>query len=93
MNVLLYLDDRKNRDSVLHNVAKKRDELQEHMASPEPEKREIPVGTDQENMFVGDTKFEEVVEKDGNKLGVKESTTSMTKDALKRSVARISLAK
>lgn len=38
VNILLYIDDIKCRGGVLNNVAKKRDELQEHMASPEVER-------------------------------------------------------
>ena len=60
VNLWLYCDDINNRGGVLNNVAKKKQELEDHMKTPEIPKREIPVG-DQEGMFVGETKFAEPV--------------------------------
>ena len=56
------------------------------MQSPQTVRKEIPVG-EQEQMFVGETKFSEE-QQDPNKL----STISGHKDALRRSMARASLA-
>lgn len=93
VNIWLYIDDRQNRGSVLHNVAKKRDELQEHMQSPEAQTRKISVG-DQEALFVGQTEFKEPVTEELTPTpNVKSSQLSMSKDALKRSMARASLVK
>jgi hypothetical protein len=43
---------------VLNNVAKKKQELDEHMQTPKLPQREIPT-TGQEGLFVGETKFTE----------------------------------
>ena len=89
VNLWLYCDDINNRGGVLHNVAKKKQELEEHMKTPEIPKREIPVG-DQEGMFVGETKFAEPVgERQSQNLSL---VPGEHKDALRRSMARASLA-
>ena len=83
-NVALYFDDINNRGGVLNNVAKKRDELQEHMESSK-----IEVKGEQTGMFVGETAFtDETPASDPNKL----SAIVSNPDALKRSMARASLA-
>jgi hypothetical protein len=43
---------------VLNNVAKKKQELDEHMQTPKLPQKEIPT-TGQEELFVGETKFNE----------------------------------
>lgn len=86
VNIALYFDDINNRGGVLNNVAAKREELQQHMESPPP-KKAISVGGDQEGMFVGETAFTEDAQ-DPNKL-----STMSAPGALKRSIARASLAK
>jgi MFS family permease len=80
INIWLYLDDINNRGGQLNNVYEKKEQLEAHMTSPTPVKKEILVGSDQENMFVGETKFTEDA-KDPNAV-------PMEKDALKRSMAR-----
>jgi len=87
VNLWLYIDDINNRGGVLNNVAKKKQELEDHMQTPQVERKSIPVGGEQEQMFVGETKFSEE-QQDPNKL----STVSGHKDALRRSMARASLA-
>jgi hypothetical protein len=58
VNCWLYFDDINNRGAVLNNVAKKKQELDEHMQTPKLPQREIPT-TGQEELFVGETKFNE----------------------------------
>ena len=43
---------------MLNNVAKKKQELDEHMQTPKLPQKEIPT-TGQEELFVGETKFNE----------------------------------
>jgi hypothetical protein len=53
---------------VLNNVAKKKQELDEHMQTPKLPQREIPT-TGQEGLFVGETKFTEPAQDTPNLTG------------------------
>jgi len=86
VNIWLYFDDINNRGGILNNIAKKKQELDENMETPKVPQREIKTNG-QEEMFVGETKFNEPAQETLN------LTASMVNSqALKRSMARASLA-
>jgi len=53
---------------VLNNGAKKKQELDEHMQTPKLPQKEIPT-TGQEELFVGETKFNEPAQDTPNPTG------------------------
>ena len=69
----------------MNNVAKKKQELDEHMQTPKQSQKEIPTNG-QEEMFVGETKFNEPAQETPNLRG-----STVNNQALKRSMARASM--